>query len=721
MSKTLEKFINVVASRKIADSVVLNIVYTPLDGYRITITNGTKEVVTDFFDNPLSIIKHYSKTENLNELLIAKIMGELGVKDISVEQLFNIIKEVCNEAFKNHYLAHSERKKALPKPNTVILSKPLTFIKKTVIPVMINGVLRYIDIDDYRTGVMIKALISNRRFLGVKGGEEKLKEFLKEHGIDENEAFIVLNPYEEIVFGVYVDDKGEIALGDFTVRQGYNEVFEEYLTNDEIEELFNLLDMKGKVMLLRYAKKFFKKPSIDNLPEYFGIDRIPIKRVSTTPPKRYIDMILKDIDEVIDVLFNKEVFDERLLMFYEGYAFESYYIAYSPHGFIITPSGTGKTLFADALGIRIDDTTAPGLFGTTVASESGESKVIKGKLQGQRCLIQIEQLEYKKYSQPLQGILNAMRTGKVVRELAHGEVIAYTTSPIVFTNNPVIEKIALMVGELGKIAGNVQALGGRLQTFLFTTSMQPANKFIKDDLWEWAVTSLKYIRSYRDFVRRWRRILNTHEVSKFLQDSTLDTEIRALYSKVPKPANPEIQDIYDFIKSYSLTKKWGLHYHALVRSGIRHIKEIVQGNINPKDLVNEAIKYHEEMIKLILQSIYEFLNTVKVIGFKDYIMSSSKLTIAIVTAILQWANENNLIQTYGEYTVTVDELRKYMKDSSYGRLSTKALEEKIRIAFIEGGTPTPLLNAGISFKESPEGKIVVVVDMSRLRSVVSEW
>lgn len=707
-----------VSKKELDEGIVIVVLYKPLEGYRLIARHDGKEVSTEYFDNPVDIRKYFEVSSNLLKFM-ANVYKEFNIKEIKSENIQDVIFELSDEAYKKHYLAHLERKRALPKPNVLILGKPITVIKKTIIPILQDDILRYIEIDNYRDAVNIKAYISNKGFSLNLEITSNFKDLLKRYGVDTEREYIILHPYDEPLAFVYIDDKGEIVFADEYIRQGYNEVFEEYLTHDEIAKFLEMLDLHGRRMLIKYAKQFYKNVTVENINNYLGVNRIPVKRVSLSPPKQYIEMILKDWDEVLSILFNKEVFDEKMIEVYSGYALENYWIEYATHGFVITPSGTGKTVFADALGIRIDDTSAPGLFGTVTQTEKGTGHIIKGKIQGQRCLIQIEQMEYKKYSNPLQGLLNAMRTGKVVRELAYGEVVAKTTSPIVFTNNPVPDRIALMVGDLGKLAGNEQALGGRIQLFLFATSMKPANKFVKDDNWDWAVTSLRYIRASRDFIRRWRRLVNDNATAKFLQDTTLDSDIRQLSTKFYNPPSSDLEGIYEFMKTYCLVKKWGLHYHSLVRAVLPHVKELVHGNIKPIDLIKEAYHYHERIIKVIIESIHEFINSIKAIGFIDYLRSSTKLTIAIVTAILMWINDKNLWGQYGVYRKPLKELKEYIKDTTYMKKTYKDFERKVRIAFIEGGVPRPLLNAGVNFIEDSNGEIYVEVDLEKFRNAVN--
>ena len=610
-----------VSKKKLDEGIEIIISYKPLEGYRLLAKHDGKEVSTDYFDNPIDIRKYFEVSTNLLRF-ISSIYKEFEIKEIKSDNLVNVIFGLSDDVYRKHYLARMERKRILPKPNVLILGKPLTIIKKTIIPIVQDGIVRFIEVDNYRDAVNLKAYITNRGFSLNLEITDNFKELLKRYGVDVDKPYNVLHPYDEPLAFVYIDDKGEIVFADEYIRQGYNEVFEEYLTHDEIAKFLDMIDLHGRRMLIKYAKQFYKNVTVENLSDFLGVNRIPVKRVSLAPPKQYVEMILKDWNDVLSILFNKDIFDEKMIEVYSGYALENYWIEYATHGFIITPSGTGKTVYADAFGIRIDDVTAPGLFGTATANEKGNSQILKGKIQGQRCLIQIEQMEYKKYSNPLQGLLNAMRTGKVVRELAYGEVVAKTTSSIVFTNNPVPDRIALMIGDLGKLAGNEQALGGRIQLFLFSTSMRPANKFIKDDNWEWAVTSLRYIRTSRDFIRRWRRIINDTTTAKFLQDMTLDNEIRMLASKFYNPPSTDLEGIYEFMKTYCLVKKWGLHYHSLVKAILPHIKELIHGNIKPIELVKEAYQYHERIVKIIIESIHEFINSIKAINFIDYLRLS---------------------------------------------------------------------------------------------------
>jgi len=706
-----------VAAEEAGDGLLVVVAYKPIEGYRLKVRRDGAEIATDFYDSPLEIKRELADGAGFLRL-VGRVREELGVDVSDVNALHDAMTAVLTKAYNEHYLRHVERRRALPRPNRVVLGKPLATVRKTVIPVMQDGVVRYVECEDYREGLALKAFVTNEAYRLDPGVADAFSSRLAEVGVDPDRPFIIMSPYDELVGFIYVDDKGEIVVADEYVRPGVNEVFEQYLAGDEIARILDMLDMRAKRLLIKYAKQFYKDVKLDTLIDCLGISRIPVKRVSTAPPRQYIDMILRDWDEVLDILFNRDVFDERMIIVYSGYALENYWIQYACHGFVITPSGTGKTLFADALGIRIDDTTAPGLFGTVTQTERGTAQVIKGKIQGARCLIQIEQMEYRRYSQPLQGILNAMRTGRVVRELAWGEVVARTTSPIVFTNNPVPDRMALMVGDLGKLAGNVQALGGRVQLFVFTTSMRPANRFVKDDDWDWAVTCLRYVRSYRGFVRRLRRLVNDEDVARFLQSMEAEAEIRALAPEFAEPPADELEDVYEFMGAFCRTRKWGLRYHALVRALLPHVPELVKGNLSPLDVLGEAEAAHEELVRLVVSSIHEFVNSVRTIRFADYVKSSTRLVRVVVAAIIKWATENGLVYESGRYRLTVDELRKYIDDSGYRKLGTRALTGRLRTAFIDGGTPRPLLNAGITFRELPGGEVVVEVDMARLRAAI---
>jgi len=291
--------------------------------------------------------------------------------------------------------------------------------------------------------------------------------------------------------------------------------------------------------------------------------------------------------------------DETLIKVHLAKILQPLAMQYAPHSIEVTNSGTGKTRFYDAAGVKVDKATRRAFLGFA----KSPNEVFPGTVHGTTLPVGIDQVESQDSYELAKYMLDLMESGRALVDSGGVRFVVETGSSFAYLGNPISKDAKAIEGFkalLNHICAN-PAMGRRFGIILFSTTLKTITgqeRMTLKELEEWKRNFILF-RAVEEYAQpKLKRLIRDPKVAEWLHQPIKGYR-EAIYSAVG-----ELDD-------YNLISFFECHAEAehRVRGAALHaavallLDKIALDKITVEEILEEAEDLLSDYVNINLTSI----------------------------------------------------------------------------------------------------------------------